>query len=119
MIRQRCESPFGIFACALFVNRMRIIGLNKRGNVVFEYIRLLVSGAPGRDVHRDRTSMPTSSPRTRHSAARGRKIYKMELEAMVRALVHTDYTLMDEGVVAAEDLSTALAYLYVPSRLIG
>ena len=38
---------------------------------------------------------------------------------MVRALVHTDYTLMDEGVVAAEDLSTALAYLYVPSRLIG
>lgn len=37
---------------------------------------------------------------------------------MVRALVHTDYTLMDGGVVAAEDLSTALAYLYVPSRLI-
>lgn len=38
---------------------------------------------------------------------------------MVRALVHTHYTLMDEGVVAAEDLSTALAYLHVPSGLIG
>lgn len=38
---------------------------------------------------------------------------------MVRALVHTDNTLMDEGIVAAEDRSTALAYLHVPSRLIG
>ena len=49
----------------------------------------------------------------------GQHLSKMELEAMVRALVQTDYSLIEVGVVAADDLSAALAYLYVPSRLIG
>jgi len=70
-------------------------------------------------VHRDRNQYADIVSSDQAFSRAGRKIYKMELEAMVRALVHTDYTLMDEGVVAAEDLSTALAYLYVPSRLIG
>ena len=48
----------------------------------------------------------------------GRHLSKMELEAMVRSLVQTDYTLIEEGVTAAEDLSAVLAYLHVPSRLI-
>ena len=49
----------------------------------------------------------------------GQHLSKMELEAMVRALVQTDYTLIEDGVAAAEDVSAALAYLHVPSRLIG
>ena len=36
---------------------------------------------------------------------------------MIRALVQTDYTLIEDGVVAAEDLSAALAYLQVPSKV--
>ena len=47
----------------------------------------------------------------------GQHLSKMELEAMIRALVQTDYTLIEEGVVAAEDLSAALAYLHVPSQI--
>jgi len=49
----------------------------------------------------------------------GQHLSRMELEAMVRALVHTDYALVEEGVVAAEDLSAVLAYVHVLSRLIG
>ena len=47
----------------------------------------------------------------------GQYLSKMELEIMVSCLVATDYTLIEEGIVPAEDLSAALAYLHVPCRL--
>ncbi len=47
----------------------------------------------------------------------GQHLSKMELEIMVSCLVATDYTLIEEGIVPAEDISAALAYLHVPCRL--
>ena len=47
----------------------------------------------------------------------GQHLSKMELEAMITRLVHTDYTLIEDGIVPGEDLSAVLAYLNVPCRL--
>jgi len=49
----------------------------------------------------------------------GQHLSKMELEAMICGLVATDYTLIEDGIVPAQNLSAALAYLHVPCRLRG
>jgi len=48
-----------------------------------------------------------------------RKINLMELKGLVSRLMETDYRLIEDGVVPAEDLPSVLAYLHVPSRLAG
>jgi len=48
-----------------------------------------------------------------------RKINLMELKGLVSRLAATDYGLIEDGVVPAEDLPSVLAHLHVPSRLAG